>query len=466
MEKVLFIPPSKKVTGLKVYCRVCSTNVGATCKKNGKIIQKCPHPEALHFKIYAHEPGTKNVRRTKNLGTRALEEARFEALQFRKEVKSIGNKDKTVIESSNEKPQTANSSFLLSHALAKHVSWLGGNNVPAHRKKFRSQSHLNDIERAYRVFIKCLDENGRDTTKLTVHELNDDAVGEVYDYLLKNKKFSNRSFNKYIGYFTSFIKWYSEEFDIPIKNWFEKVERKKVVYNPEAITKKEFDDLLEQLSKANGKLKYPHEDDARYLYRSYLRPAFLFALHSGRRREEVIQAKFSDIIEESDGSACIKIADIKVNRIKGSSSEAEKKYIYVPVTRALRELLNETGYEKYKGTDRFLIGPEIERDRNRVMSDNLSRAFSHYFNQVSDRKLTFKSLRKTYVTAAHIFTGGNAKALSGHSGNAVVEKNYLAQKVLAQAAVNFEVFPAEMERKDELEKLREDSKQNKIEIEK
>ena len=65
-----------------------------------------------------------------------------------------------------------------------------------------------------------------------------------------------------------------------------------------------------------------------------------------------------------------------------------------------------------------------------------------------------------------IYTGGNAKALSGHSDNAIIEKHYVDKLVLARAAQGFDVFPEteEKKRKEEIQKImNSENKQQTIE---
>jgi len=72
----------------------------------------------------------------------------------------------------------------------------------------------------------------------------------------------------------------------------------------------------------------------------------------------------------------------------------------------------------------------------------ISKAFSHYYNQLNTgEKLTLKSLRKTFVTAAEIYTNGNAGSFTGQSKN-TISKSYLDKKTLAKNAAKkgFNVF--------------------------
>ena len=101
------------------------------------------------------------------------------------------------------------------------------------------------------------------------------------------------------------------------------------------------------------------------------------------------------------------------------------------------------------------------------MSDILSRGFSHYYNQLkTGRKLTFKCLRKTYITNLEIYMGnGNTKSITGHSDNQVIERNYIDKKEIAKSAMNFEVFSKKVDRSNTLKEIRNKPKINGKEME-
>jgi len=437
MIKPLFTPTSKKVTGLKVWCDDCGTNVDAICKKNGKPIKQCPHPERHSYKVYAHVPGTKNERRTLKLTTRSIEEAQQEAHKFRQLIREgkLDNETKN-------KPELKSSASLsvpnrISHIAAKHIAHLSGD-APEYEFSPLSKQHLADIERSYKIFLECLRDKGYGD--ISIKELNSEIVGVLYRYLLKEKKFSGRTFNKYMNNWQRLLSWYTEEFDIPVKNWFRKVERKAVGENRNTITREHFQALLKEDANAGGK----YSDALRLL------------LFSGRRVNEALELKFNDVVIDEKGNAYMQAPDLKVSRIKGLT---EIKRVYIPITNELKSLLSDLGYERHKGSNRFLIFPEVARSESRWLCDDLSKAFTRFYSKVSEDGLTLKSLRKTYITAAHKYTGGKAKLLSGHSNEAIIEKHYLDQKAIAVASQDFEVFPSEDFRENELQGIRTRGKQ-------
>ena len=465
--KPLHISKTEEYKGVTIFCNYCKRDVSEICKETGKSLQRCQHGDKHVFKVYVHVAGTKNDRKTKKLETRDISEAIKLAIDFEREVKE-GIHDK---QDKGKKKEIKNVEEivpkLLVNAFARYIGWLHNEGVAPHRIKERSLPHILDVQRALKTIMEGLSLSGRDTKTISIDDINDNLVGEIFSYL-EERGFANRTFNKYFGYYTSFLKWYAEEYNYPIRNWFERVKRKKLNPNPEAITREEYEALLKQITLENGVRNYENkEKPTRNVYRSWLADGIHLALETGRRREEITNLRW-DQIEESEGVSYIKIEDFKVNRIQGRKTESEKKYNFIPVTDSLRALLDKMN--KNNSTSGFILAPEINISRKRVMSDILSRGFSHYYDQLNTgRHLTFKCLRKTYITNLQLYMrGGDIKAITGHSeGSNVIEANYIDKKEIAKAGKNFSVFPNE-ERSQELKKIRtkKQSKTKNQEVEK
>jgi integrase len=464
-NKPLVIPKSKKWPGVRVVCLECGTLVYDVCKKTGKPLAQCPHGDRHRFKLIEYIPGEKSQRVTKNLETRDMDEAIGEAIKLRREVKSgvyQSSRKKDQKQEESKMDQIPNIPFLLKNAMPRYVGWLRNEEVPAHLVKTRTPEHVSDVDRALAFWTKCIAKNGYHEETTTVEDINNKMVGLVFQ-ALENRGFAPRTFNKYMSYYTSFLTWYTEEFDILIKNYFEKVKRKNLNPRPEAITFKEYKALLARITPENGIKEYKDGvKPTRNLYRPWLANGIRLALETGRRREEIINLKWKDI-EESNGYLYIKVEDFKVNRIQQRNTEEEKKYIYIPVTDSLSKLLDELGYHIYIGMENFILAPELKMSRGRVMSDVLSRGFTHFYGQLgTGRKLTFKCLRKTYITNLEIFMGrGNTKLITGHSNDQVIERNYVDKKEVARAAHGFAVFSDEYERNQELQEIRTTMKREK-----
>jgi len=478
-HKPLYIPPSKKVQGLVVYCNRCKTNIYETCKVSGKSIKLCPNGDKHVFKCYVSVPNTKNERRTKILDTRDLDEAILQAIAFKKEVKSNGiqkaiepvekleSNNSTIVKIPKKKPEKKQEDEqipeLLVHAMARYIGWLNNENIPAFRVRIRTENHIKDNERALKLLAECLKNEGYNFSTVSIHDINDKMVGEIYSFL-ESKHYANRTFNKTIGHYTSFLKWYSEEYNVNIRNWFSRIKRKRLNPNPQAITRSEYEAFLKQISPENGiKENKQWKKPTRNMYRPWLADGFKLALETGRRREEVINLKWN-AIKESEGIKYIEIEDYKVNRIQNRIAENEKKMICIPITASLDALLHELGYDEHINTDSYILAPNVKISRGKVMSNVLSRSFTHFYGQLNTGKnLTFKCLRKTYITKLQIyFSGtGNTKEVTGHSDNQVIERNYIDKREIAKASVGFSVFSKEQERTEELKNIRIETQTSK-----
>ena len=169
--------------------------------------------------------------------------------------------------------------------------------------------------------------------------------------------------------------------------------------------------------------------------------AIQLGLLTGRRRDEIINIKFSDIKADAEGNLLyIESEDYKVNRAKGNISETSKKLIYIPITGSLKKLILESGYNKYKDTNTDLLASKKNHNRE-TLKNQMNKGFSHYYDQLNTgRKLTFKCLRKTYITRLALSLGLNARVITRHSGEDVIIKHYLDERVIAKVAEGFEVF--------------------------
>jgi integrase len=467
--KPLHIPINKRIRGLGlcVFCNHCGTVAVDECVESGKNLSTCKMGASHVFKQYIHTPGTKNKRVVKVIPTRDLNDAIKIAIDNKKSViEEASRPHARQIEVPKEKEiQGVPQPILLVHFMAKYLRMLDGEG-PAHRSRKRSKAYIYEVQRAFHLFTKCLKKNGYDPSTFSMEMISDDIAGMWYSFL-KEEEYSGRTFNKYYGYMTSMTKWCIEKGNCNIKNWFEGADRQPVRSNPESITQEEFTALIDQIKPENSLYKYSYKSTVinRNMYHPFLAPAFKFLLHSGRRREEVINLKFSDVIEDGNGLVAIRTEDRKVNNIRGNIAKESKKIEYIPATQDICDLLLEAGYDKYKGTDKYIIAPELNIERDKLFADTLSKSFNFYYKQLdTGRTLGLKSCRKAYLTRLKIYLMGNVSRYSGHSNEHVIETHYLDKLEIAKALKGFRVFPDEIKRENELHTIREtkDIKTKKI----
>jgi len=429
------------------------------CKTTGQPISKCPHPEKHVFKAIAHVKGTKNQRRTWVIDTRDRKIAERKALEFREEAskKSFKSpKEKITEYDKREDVQNQDQPILLIHTFSRFLAWLQNEQVPFHLQRERSPEHIKDYERAFILCTQCLKENGEDMETFTIQEINDHTVGKIYA-TLENRGFSGRTINKYIGFMKTLCSWYNNEFNVQLKNYFKKgPKRNETPPERESISDNEFEDMLELVTLENGRIEYPNGiKPKRNLFRPWLKNAFKIGHETGGRREEIITLRWSDI-KERNGIPYIKVEDFKSNRIKNRIKPEEKRYKILPITSSLKKLLDEFDYEKNKGKDEYILEPQLKTRRNRVMADSMSRAFSHYYSLLgTGKKLTLKSLRKSFITAIEMQMGSElARIITGHSSARMIPEHYRDDRMIATTLYNMDLYPKESKREEDLSKIR------------
>ncbi|MEO6239818.1 MAG: tyrosine-type recombinase/integrase [Bacteroidia bacterium] len=472
-NKPLHIPQTKKLKGLKVHCYECGTTVDSICKKTGAGIATCKHGQDHVFKAFAHVPGTDNARKTKALPTRNLEEARRLTLEFQKEIKeNVNNAPKEItmlpehvklFQSDIQKiaapvaPQEK--SYNLIELMAQYVGYLNNDPelVPEHRKKERSKSHLSQVELVFNYCIAAFQKNGYEVKTLRADQVNDRMIGKLHSYLLEDKNYGNRSYNRAISVMTSFYKYLSLE-GYQVANPFETVIRKPTSESVETIDKEEFERLLDIIQKPELGMHSVSKNKRKSFYRPYMHHALELALYSGRRREEIARMKWSDIARNKDGKALyIAVADLKVNRQKNNSEKDENlKYNYVPMTHELSELLSRMNENEYRDTEKYILAPNETMSRQ-TLTSFLSRSFAHYHAQLNTgRELSFNCLRRTNFSRLSSEKGiEDTKVVSGHSSVQVLKKHYIDTRVIASVAKDFSVFgKKKKEKNSEIDEIR------------
>lgn len=449
-------PKSKQRANLYTHCGFCKRNLSTDiCFENGKKLKYCEHLDKHYFKVYVKVPGTNNERKTKKLETRDADEAIKMAIDFEREVKgSVPQGYKTREIEKGMVRRDEYKSNLLIHILAKYLAWLNNEGIPEELAVVRTKDHIKEIERASMFLVECIVKAGYDLNTFSVQDIDYLLVGQVVK-AYKAKGLANQTINHRLTYFTSIIKWYSETTSNKVRNYFKEV-RLPVSSNPKEFPMEEFEALLKLITPENGIGYDDGVKPRRNYYYFWLVFAFRLAILTGRRREELTRMVWTDI-KEINGELCLLVEDIKVNRIKRRVGN-QKRYNPTPVTPELMLLLNEMGYEKYKGTNNYILAPEVNISRGKVMCNILSRSFAHYYKQLNTGKnLTFKSFRKTNFTELQIKYGDNARFISGHPSTNTLAKKYVDPNALA---VKLMKMDKEATRQNQLENIRIESKNN------
>ncbi|WP_025740876.1 site-specific integrase [Aquimarina pacifica] len=356
-------------------------------------------------------------------------EAREFSANFSSEIKKI-NKVTT-----NEKR-----SMYLFDAQLDYLDFYADIGVPEHKKKNISKGRQQAVARVLKLFNEALEVNNIDKKGLLrVDRLNDMYVGYFHKYL---DDYAANTYNRMMYALGGFYKWALQTYRLNSINPFESFEKKVTVHNKETITEEEFEGLLKQITPENGKAEKITKSRIQKLnwYTPYLKDAFRLAIHTGGRREEIYALKWNMIKESNGKPIFIEIPNLKVMRNPKFKNKVVPPKI-IPITKGFKDLIDQLGYQEYKGSDQNLIFQDRKKPISTWMKERLSGGFSHFYKQLNTGKeLDFKCLRKTLLTYLKKAMKGDARLLSSHSTDEVLDTHYVDHRIIDKAIKEFQIF--------------------------
>ena len=468
MPKILKIVDSKKTQGLKLFCASCRSEVGTTnvCIETKKSLRTCPNSHHHAFRVVVYEPNSYK-RRVKVLKTKDIDVAIKEAVQFREEVKS-GKYQNNEIKNEIIKPEEK-APLTLIESMTYYISHLSGERGPAHTLHVRSTHHRNDVQNNMVMFAQVIKQNGVDPAKLSVYDITQNMIGYFHDYLWNTKKYKPKTYNRCInnvsGLFTYLNKFEGQN----IRNPFDTVIRKRPIQKePTFIEPHELQALLKIIKVESGK-QILKSGNTKQRYFPFISIGIKLAYLCGLRREALVSLRYNSIKEDAEGRPIlITSKNIKVNKILHIEDSENQHTITTPVTPQLRRVLEEElNYSQNRGSDKFLIESNLKREN---IVDILSKSFSHYWAQLGlEKKAEFADLRKSFINKMQLAMGDNARLVTGHQSNAVMDKHYLNKELFLKIASNKDIFPeldfSDEKKIEEINSIRTQQKNNNISIE-
>lgn len=425
------VPAKYSRCGIKVKCLKCGFLVTDVCKSSKKGIGSCEHKDRHKYIFIVHVPGTQKSKLTRIAKSDNFEDALAEHFAFKEELKIQGY----------QKPEVklVVLETTLASLMKEYLNYVSGNGTHVHLNKKLSSGHVSGYKLAFLRFCEAIKKKGYNPEIFDITKLNDDIV-EIFHYHVEALKLSKTSYSKHFVLMKAFINWVTKKKDIKMANPVEHMTLHFGKREKNPITKEEFEKLIKVVTPINGVLT-DSQGAKRNKFHSWLPTAFKLGLETGLRREELVLLTWSNVREIGYGeNKCfiIDVNNLKNNRrMFGRDTGTYTKPI--PVTKSLQALLFELGYEQKKGTNGYIIEREEGTEIYYLLTE-ISQGFTHFIKLVTDRKIEFKDLRKTYITSLSIRLGKNTKLFTGHGDDQVLKDSYIAEEFIAGNLANFSVF--------------------------
>jgi hypothetical protein len=410
--------------GIRVYCNKCKGQFDPRKLKLGSA--KCSHPaSAQKYKsiICARKVDNKRKRMAHVYDTRNLTEVIEQGFRFKQHVKSF-------IEETPIK--TIEKSFLVTDCLVNFIDFKRNVGVLERHKKNIQQNSFNAYENHIKKWMVATENAGENFLEMRVDKITENNVSHIISLLAK---WSSSTQRKAIGFYNQFY-YFLNENGYSITSPFKGIEVAENMSNDaRALTMNEFIAIQKAMSQGNSNDK----EKGKNKYFDWLADALTFNALTGRRREEFMNAKFSDIVLIDDQllGGYIRMIDFKYSRQNSHKVGFKDRYTKAPIYPELHDFLMKMEYEKYKGTDRYIIGGSEIKQRN-TMANNLTNGFAFYRQKAGFKQdVQLNGLRKKYITRMRNEFGDNANFFSGHKSSRIDMKHYYDDKELFEKVKSF-----------------------------
>lgn len=462
MEKSFFVPENKRVRGIQVvgFCQHCKKNLTRDfCKIVKRGVKHCPHVDKQYFKAYVFPPGGGNKRKTKKLSATNLETALQQAIDFKKQVKQIGNTHimpVAAVIANNENAglikEVAPREKLVD-AMERYKEYLAGKHIFGLRKRERSTKHRREISRILNFFKECLMKKGWDD-QITINQVDENLAHFFHSELLTTDP-SPRTYDKSMGIMKTFFNFLIKKNYIAINPFKEFVMTNYTKAIP-TLTKEEYKKLEDILQKPEFGICKSNDGVERNYFKPFMAPLVKLGILCGRRLEELIMLKWKDIVTSEDNKMLnLRVVDFKVSR-QQNRLETDPKIISAPISKELEDFLIQQGFEKFKNSNRYIIAGDESMKRETIKSF-VSKSFTHFWKQLGiNKRITFKSLRATYATELASCIGlEKTRMIIGHFSKDVLSKHYVntGAESMSKIVKDFKIF-GEKNRAGELEEIR------------
>ncbi|PZR31612.1 MAG: hypothetical protein DI538_20745 [Azospira oryzae] len=370
-----------------------------------------------------YNPLTQTVNCIKSYETRDAEEALTQHRAYHAELKSNNyNITPPPPKKADERPQL----IFLKEGAKKYLDFLQDIDTPEYEKKNLTMHYIKDQKRYIMRFLQTVQQVEKKLSNFPVTSISRPHVA-AFDKYVRSLNLSQTSYNGHMKAVKYFVNYLIDELRSDMRNPFDKVKFPEIHYDPEIIPVEEFEQLLSFITLENGiGTKGKKKKETVNYYRDWLKKVFIFSLLTGERLDGIVLLQWKHV----EGNF-LRIPNWKVNRIQ----KASHYYSYTPITADLAELLLEF---PVTNPEDYIVVPQLKGRASLKLF--ISKAFTHFWKKAGlTRKVTFKNLRKTYITRLTAIIGEKALYVK-HNEDKTAVKHYLQKKELLDATKDVRLY--------------------------
>ncbi len=425
-----------KIPNLYIICNKCKLTIqdpNNTCKDETKCkMSSCKNKDRHAYKVRVKNAGGMVKERQKSLYGDFFDVAQ-EADKFTKLVKE-GKADFFI-------PKLESISIL--DAVSFFLGKKDGYNVPEYQLKPISKHYRDELEKYLFRFLDSLKQKKIDPNLLGVKNISTTHIQIFVDYLrvqMNGEGFKPRYFNKHITSLREMLDVTCKAFTIElnIENLFNNARNPVGKAINKSLTFQEFDEIIKSIKVETGRYKKGRKklvkngtketQNQSNHYRDWLINAYYLSLYTGRRREEILEMKWSDISNHKD-RFFMSNENLKVSRAKKSRFDSTQLYL-IPVFDQFMDFLISIGFNEKQGKDEYILTVENrEFVKTQTMCDNLSKPFRHY-SKLLGFDYTWYDLKNTYVSNLVLIAGDEANLITDTASMDTLKTHYLDNRVL------------------------------------
>lgn len=325
----------------------------------------------------------------------------------------------------------------IKEAIEMYLKFIRNEGVPEHKIKVRDERYVSEIVRVLNFLKTVIDPD------TSIFNITDHHAGQYFK-AVKNvpgrfsEKIKSPTFNFYISCVRQFFDYVISK-GYKCENHFKGIELRKVKTEPKMVYLEEFQELLQKIDSGESirQLEYKTKRgevriENKTMYKPWLKHGIMLALFGGgRRREEIAFLKWTSVIPNNGKliGGILYYRNLKSERLKNIQFEDEQLPIEVPITKQLADLLIKMGWKDKATVDEYMLAPDMD-NRTYVMYA-LTKGFQHYYRQIDNPRegISFKCLRKTYITYVRAILADKAKIITGHSKDSTIKDHYEDKKL-------------------------------------